>query len=58
MDIYPSWDAVFKGIGFTERFKKVHPDMEIGTTMETFEKLRTILSTELFTVDDMVTPAK
>jgi hypothetical protein len=58
VDVYPSWDAIFKGLGFAERFKKVHPDMEIDTTMETFEKLRTILSSELYVVDEMVTPAK
>jgi hypothetical protein len=58
VDIYPSWDAVFKSIGFAERFKKVHPDMEIGTTMENAEKVRTILSTQLFQVEDMVVPAK
>ena len=58
VDIYPSWDAVFRGIGFTERFKKVHPDMEIGTTMENAQKLRTISLSELYVLDDMVTPAK
>jgi hypothetical protein len=58
VDIYPSWDAVFKDFGFAEHFKKAHPDMEVGTTMQAFEKLRTILSSELFTVEDMVTPAK
>jgi hypothetical protein len=58
VDIYPSWDAVFKSIGFPERFRKVHPDMDAGTTMENFAKLRTILSAELFAVEDMVTPAR
>jgi hypothetical protein len=58
VDIYPSWDAVFKDSGIAEHFKKVHPDMELGTTFEKYEKLRTILSLELYTVEDMVTSAK
>ncbi|MGA2168558.1 MAG: hypothetical protein ABSG62_10120 [Terracidiphilus sp.] len=59
VDVYPSWDAVFAAEAHLgEHFKKAHPDMEVGTTMEQFEKLRTILSTSLFTVQDMVTPAK
>jgi hypothetical protein len=59
VDVYPGWDAVFKGDAqFVERFKRVHPDMEFGTTIEHIEKLRTIVSTHLFALEDMVTPAK
>ena len=59
VDVYPSWDAVFKDdLQFVERFKRVHPDMELGTTFEHFEKLRTQASIQLLTVEDMVTPAK
>jgi len=59
VDIYPSWDAVFKqDPQFIERFRKVHPDMEFGTTFEQFEKLRTIESIQLFSVVDLVTAAK
>jgi hypothetical protein len=32
--------------------------MEFGTTMERIEKLRTIVSRELYTVDDMVGQVK
>jgi hypothetical protein len=32
--------------------------MEIGTTLENFEKLRTIESTDLYFLQDMVVPAK
>ncbi|HUK22967.1 MAG TPA: hypothetical protein VLV49_00205 [Terriglobales bacterium] len=59
VDIYPSWDAVFKDDPqFMERFKRAHPDLEFGTTFEQFEKLRTITAIQLFSVVDMVTPAK
>ena len=59
VDVYPSWDAVFaESPHFAENFKKAHPDMEIGTTMEKLDQLRTIVSRTLFTVDDMVTSAK
>jgi hypothetical protein len=55
VDVYPSWDAVFAGNAHVmEHFKKAHPDEEFGTTMERIEKLRTIVSRKLFTVDDMV----
>lgn len=59
VDVYPSWDAVFNDDPqYVERFKRVHPDMEFGTTFEHFEKLRTQVSIQLLTVEDMVTPAK
>ena len=59
VDVYPSWDAVFAGNAhFPEHFKKAHPDMEIGTTMEKLDTLRTIVSRTLFTCDDMLTAAK
>ncbi len=58
VDVYPSWDAIFKVVDFAGYFKKAHPDMEVGTTMEAFGKLRTIVSTDLYTVEDMVTATK
>lgn len=58
VDIYPSWDAVYKDIPYADIFKKVHPDMEIGTTFENYEKLRTIVSTNLYHVDDMISSTK
>jgi hypothetical protein len=59
VDVYPGWDAVFKDDGkFVERFRKTHPDMEFGTTIQQFEKLRTILSSKLFALDDMIASAK
>ncbi len=58
VDVYPSWNAIFEDPHYAEVFKKAHPDMEIGTTMEHFDKLRTILSTNLYQVADMVSAAK
>ena len=59
VDTYASWDDVFKqDPQFVERFRKVHPDMEFGTTFEQFEKLRTTVALQLFTAVDVVTPAK
>ena len=57
--VYPSWDAYFKfGDGFVERFKKVHPDMDINHTFDNYEKLRTIGSLEMLRVEDVVVLAK
>ncbi len=58
VDVYPSWDALFKDDGFEERFKKVHPGADMNQTLASFEKLRTIGSLELLSVDDVVVPAK
>ncbi len=57
VDVYPSWDAVIKSMidpEFLNRWRKIHPDMEIGTTMEHYDKLRNNLSANLFRVDDMI----
>jgi len=59
VDVYPGWDAYFKlNNGFAERFKRVHPDMDINQTFDNFEKLRTIGSQEMLSVEDVVLPAK
>jgi hypothetical protein len=54
VDAYPTWESMFTDPGFEARFKKVHPDMEMGTTFEHFGKLRTIESTVLYHVEDVV----
>ena len=59
VDVYPSWNDVFRDDPqFIERFRKVHPDREFGTTFEQFDKLRTLVSLQLFTAVDVVTPTK
>lgn len=56
VDALPSMDAVFEDDPqFLDRFRKVHPDMEFGTTIERFEKLRTQALVELYVLDDIVT---
>jgi len=56
VDIFPSLDAVFADDPqFVDRFRKVHPDMELGTTFEQYEKLRARASVRLFELEDMVT---
>jgi hypothetical protein len=59
VDVFPSWDAVFADDPqFADRFRKVHPDMELGTTFEQFEKLRKRASITLFELVDMVSATK
>ena len=56
VDVFPSMDAVFENDPqFIDRFRKVHPDMEFGTTIERFAKLRTQALVELFVLEDIVT---
>lgn len=58
VDVYPNWDAVYKpDPEFYNRWKKVHPDMELGTTLQQFEKLGPNSTAHLFKVDDMVSSA-
>ena len=55
VDIFSSMDAVFDDDPqFLDRFRRVHPDMEFGTTIEHFEKLRTQALVELYVLEDIV----
>ena len=57
VDVYPSWDALNKSMidpEFLNRWRKLHPDMEIGTTFEHYDKLRNNLTSNLFRIDDMI----
>jgi hypothetical protein len=55
VDIFPSMDAIFAGDAkLIELFRKVHPDMEVGTTMEQFGKLRTQQDIQLFQLEDAI----
>jgi hypothetical protein len=59
VDIYPSWNDVFKeDPQSVDRFRKVHPDRELSTTFEQFQKLRTTVALQLLTAVDAVTPTK
>jgi hypothetical protein len=59
MDVYARWDDVFKDDPqSSERFKRVHPNRELGATFEQVQKLRTLVSVQLFTAIDAVTPIK
>ena len=57
VDVYPSWDALNKSMidpEFLNRWRKLHPGMEIGTTFEHYDKLRNNLTSNLFRIDDMI----
>jgi len=59
VDIVPSWKEIFQPSGdFVTTFRKSHPDMEVGTTFEQYEKLRTIIATDIFHLDDSISAAK
>jgi len=59
VDVFPSWDSVFAADPqFVDRFRKVHPDMELGTTFEEFAKLRTIALINLYELEDVITATK
>lgn len=59
VDVFPSLDAVFKGDPqFVDRWKKVHPDMDLAETMRGLDKFRTTANEELYTVIAAVNPGK
>jgi hypothetical protein len=59
VDIYTGWDAYFKWQeGFYERWKKVHPDMEVGTAFEQLEKYCTITNNAISKVEESVQATK
>lgn len=61
VDVYPSWDAVTKSMVDPEwlnRFRKVHPDMEVGTSFEHLEKVRKNLTANLYRIDDAISSGK
>ncbi len=54
VDVYPSWDALYKDYNFMEGWKKVHPDMDATETFAKYAKLRTMVDSEVFEVEDMI----
>ncbi len=58
VDVFPSMDAVFaEDKQFSDRFRKVHPDMELGTTFERTNKLRSEAQVRLFVLEQLVAAA-
>jgi hypothetical protein len=60
VDVYPTWDSIFNNDfqKFYEQWKKVHPDMELGTTFEQYDKLRHQGDVDIYVVQDTITKAK
>lgn len=60
VDIYPSWDAMFKFFGpsFSDRWTKVHPDVPMNPAMDQEHKVDTIDHTVLYHVVQMVQAPK
>ena len=52
VDIYPSWEAVYKlfGPGFSDRWTKIHPDVPTSEAMTQEQKFDTIEHTRLYKV--------
>jgi hypothetical protein len=60
VDVYSSWDAIFNRDfqHMYELWRKVHPDMEFGTTFEQYDKLRHQGDVVIFKVLDEIRPGK
>jgi hypothetical protein len=58
VDVFPSMDAAFADDKqFADRFKRVHPDMELGTTFEHANKLRAQAEVHMYVLEEFVTAA-
>jgi hypothetical protein len=58
VDVFPSLDAAFaEDTQFVDRFKKLHPDMELGTTFERVQKLRAQAEVQLYELEEFVAAA-
>ena len=59
VDVFSSWESIYKDDAqFVDRWHKVHPDLELGTTFEKYEKLRTLSSAQLYVVQDLIQAGK
>jgi hypothetical protein len=59
VDVFPTWESIYKDDPqFVDRWHKVHPDMELGTTFERYEKLRTLAVSQLYVVQDLIQATK
>lgn len=60
VDIYPNWQAVYQFLGpsFTDRWKKIHPDVPIGEGMTEDQKFDTIEHTSLLKVVTSIEASK
>ncbi|HEX6772035.1 MAG TPA: hypothetical protein VF126_08415 [Acidobacteriaceae bacterium] len=54
LDVYPTWKAIFSDDDFVGRWHKVHPDMELGTTFEAYDKLRTLEYGHILKLEDVL----
>jgi hypothetical protein len=60
VDVFPAWDSIFNTNfqQFYALWQKVHPDMELGTTFEQYEKLRHQGDVDVFVVQDAILSTK
>jgi hypothetical protein len=59
VDVFPSWESIYKDDAqFVDRWHKVHPDLELGTTFEKYEKLRSLSMSQLYVVQDLIQAKK
>lgn len=59
VDVFPSWESIYKDDPqFVDRWHKVHPDLELGTTFEKYEKLRSLSMSQLYVVQDLIQAKK
>ena len=53
-DIFPGWDALFKGLGTQGMFAKIHPGQNYQETMERLGKLRSLAELQLLVIEERV----
>jgi hypothetical protein len=60
VDVFPTWESIFySDFGhLSELWKKVHPEMDFGTTFEQYDKLRHQGDVDIYLVEDTIKSTK
>jgi len=60
VDVYPKWDSIFNANSqqIYDLWRKVHPDMELGTTFEQYDKLRHEGDVNIYAALDVILSGK
>ena len=56
VDVFPSWESVFRPWQIDDTFKKVHAQRNIQETFDRLGKSRDIARRDLYVLQDVITP--
>lgn len=54
VDIFPTWAALGEGIGALERWKKVHPNLDVADYLGLLDNVRTVHRRQVFQIAELI----